>query len=93
MCPLEVRFIVTDLRSARGKKGTTVLGEKQLVWFKAELTRASHAPISEISLVVWVSTMPWVSDSVKWGAYRQEQQGIAGMLTLTLFVVVHSNCL
>lgn len=84
-----VRFIVTDLRSARDPKtdaddpGKTMMGTEQLAWFEEELATSaqSHA------LVVWMSSVPWivraedgsgVGDS--WGAYTVERERIANLI-------------
>jgi phosphodiesterase/alkaline phosphatase D-like protein len=80
-----VRFLVTDLRSARDPKDDpdgaekTMMGSEQLAWFERELVSAarSHA------LVVWVSSVPWlVSDNVgdSWGAYPTERDKIADLV-------------
>ncbi|MCE9533512.1 MAG: alkaline phosphatase D family protein [Planctomycetes bacterium] len=75
-----VRFILTDLRSARKKK--TMMGEAQKKWFKSELlsARKTHG------LIVWVSTMPWIGkvDPKKqtdyWNNWAEERAEIANFL-------------
>ncbi|RLN15368.1 hypothetical protein BBJ28_00007897 [Nothophytophthora sp. Chile5] len=79
-----VRFIVTDLRSARtpntapAAPSKTVLGKKQKAWFKAELLRATSDP--NVRLIVWCSTMPWLDDERKWGHFVHEQQELVNFM-------------
>ncbi|KAI9918479.1 hypothetical protein PsorP6_012007 [Peronosclerospora sorghi] len=73
-----VRYLLTDLRSARTPNAAraaptkTVLGKKQKAWFKSELLRASGD--RDVRLIVWVNTMPWIDDERKWGHFVHEQQ-------------------
>ena len=78
-----VRFILTDLRSARTPKGEsdgpakTMLGETQRAWFEAELLDAA----ARHPVVVWVSSVPWI-DPVRagaddWAGYAWEREQIA----------------
>ena len=84
-----VRFIVTDLRSARDPKSNadgpskTMMGVEQLAWFESELVAAANSH----ALVIWVSSVPWivradedggVGDS--WGAYATEREHIADVI-------------
>jgi len=75
-----VRFILTDLRSARQK--TTMMGEPQKKWFKAELLAAQK----DHGLIVWVCTMPWIgkADAKKeldyWAKYPDERRELANFL-------------
>ncbi|RLN94554.1 hypothetical protein BBJ28_00002539 [Nothophytophthora sp. Chile5] len=79
-----VRFIVTDLRSARtpntapAAPSKTVLGKKQKAWFKAELLRATSDP--DVRLIVWCNTMPWLDDERKWGHFVHEQQELVNFM-------------
>ena len=69
-----VRFVVTDLRSYR--TATTMLGAAQLAWLKAQL---SSAPAdAAIRLVVWASTVPWISgtDADTWAGFPAERREI-----------------
>jgi hypothetical protein len=58
-----VRFVLTDLRSertpigARDDGGKSMLGEAQRDWLLAELEAAA----ARYPLVVWVSTVPWIT--------------------------------
>jgi phosphodiesterase/alkaline phosphatase D-like protein len=49
-----VRFVFTDLRSAR-LPGKTVLGERQKKWFFDEVRAAKE----KHRLIAWMSTIPW----------------------------------
>jgi phosphodiesterase/alkaline phosphatase D-like protein len=87
-----VRFILTDLRSARtpnrapDDEHKTMMGAPQLAWFKQELLRShqTHA------LVVWASTVPWIwhpgaRDQVdSWGNFSHERRLISD------FIVAHN---
>ncbi|CAI5719503.1 unnamed protein product [Peronospora destructor] len=79
-----VRYILTDLRSARTPNTApatptkTVLGKKQKAWFKSELVRATSDP--DIRLVIWVNTMPWLDDERKWGHFGHEQQELVNFI-------------
>ncbi len=81
-----VRFILTDLRSARHPKGfgdqetKTMMGEAQLAWFKKEVLEAhrTHA------LVIWMAGVPWIAGSSggadHWGGYSNERRIISDFL-------------
>ena len=78
-----VRFIVTDLRSSRdpvdyGDPGDrTTMGAEQKAWFKQELLAAKD----RYPVIVWVSTVPWISPdaptSDTWGGFPRERREIA----------------
>jgi len=74
------RFVLTDLRSARDNEapgGPTMLGPDQLQWLLDEFTAAAGGD----SLVIWVSTVPWIAAAEPgadhWGGYAAERQVIA----------------
>ena len=81
-----VRFIVTDLRSARSPAGSaddagkTMMGAAQKAWFLRELLDAHRAGM----LVAWVSTDPWIEQktqgSDRWGGYSTERREIADFI-------------
>ncbi|EEY59831.1 mitogen-activated protein kinase kinase, putative [Phytophthora infestans T30-4] len=79
-----VRYLLTDLRSARTPNTAraaptkTVLGKKQKAWFKSELVRATSDP--NIRLIIWVNTMPWLDDERKWGHFVHEQQELVNFI-------------
>ncbi|CAI5719187.1 unnamed protein product [Hyaloperonospora brassicae] len=79
-----VRYLLTDLRSARTPNTApaaptkTVLGKQQKAWFKSELVRATNDP--SIRLIVWVNTMPWLDDERKWGQFVHEQQELVNYI-------------
>ncbi|KAG2771703.1 hypothetical protein PC129_g5302 [Phytophthora cactorum] len=79
-----VRYLLTDLRSARTPNTApaaatkTVLGKKQKAWFKTELVRATSDP--NIRLIIWVNTMPWLDDERKWGHFVHEQQELVNFI-------------
>ena len=79
-----VRYLITDLRSARTPNTApaaptkTVLGKQQKAWFKSELVRATNDP--SIRLIVWVNTMPWLDDERKWGQFVHEQQELVNYI-------------
>lgn len=78
-----VRFILTDLRSARSPKTDsdgpekTMLGQRQRDWFLAELESSSKTH----ALVFWISTVPWIQPakarSDQWGGFAEERRLIA----------------
>jgi alkaline phosphatase D len=80
-----VRFLLTDLRSARSRndapdtEAKTMLGAEQKAWFREELAVASE---EDVPLVVWVSSVPWIAndpDEVdRWGGFSTEREQIAG---------------
>lgn len=77
-----VRFIVTDVRSARdaadGARPRTMLGPTQLTWLLGELEAASRtAP-----LVVWANGVPWITKRDEttphgWAPFAEERKLIA----------------
>lgn len=79
-----VRYLLTDLRSARtpntarAAPSKTVLGKKQKTWFKHELLDATRDP--KIRLILWVNTMPWLDDERKWGHFVHEQQELVNYI-------------
>jgi alkaline phosphatase D len=77
-----VRFLMTDVRSARSPRNVpdgerTMLGERQVAWFEEQLEAARAAP-----LVVWVNTVPWITkrnESTRegWAPYARERRRLA----------------
>jgi len=73
-----VRFILTDLRSKSDNKGISTLGEIQKEWLKNQL-----AEFKKYSMVVWVSTKPWIGQKKngkiddKWYSFPEERAEIA----------------
>lgn len=77
-----VRFLLTDVRSARSprhlpEERRTLLGERQLAWLEGQLDAARDAP-----LVVWVNPVPWITrrdESTRegWAPYSRERQRLA----------------
>ena len=77
-----VRFLMTDVRSARSPRNVpdaerTMLGERQVAWLEEQLEAARAAP-----LVVWVNTVPWITkrnESTRegWAPYARERRRIA----------------
>ncbi len=71
-----VRFLMTDLRSAK-LPGETMLGAAQKKWFKDEVraAKASHP------LIAWVSTVPWIGaanpSADYWAGYVEERRELA----------------
>jgi len=76
-----VRFIMTDLRSKSDNKGISTLGNIQKEWLKKEL-----ADFKNYSMVVWVSTKPWIGqkkdDKIddKWYSFPEERAEIANYI-------------
>ncbi|MEZ4520697.1 MAG: alkaline phosphatase D family protein [Thermomicrobiales bacterium] len=78
-----VRFILTDLRSARDPASQpdtpekSMMGEKQKAWFKQELLDAD----GNYPVIVWLSTVPWIAGEAvgadHWGGYSSERREIA----------------
>jgi phosphodiesterase/alkaline phosphatase D-like protein len=76
-----VFFIATDSRSfqrrAAGGVNGTLLGEKQLAWFKGELLRGKA-----LDLIVWANSAPWViessnpADDDDWGSRPSRQEDL-----------------
>lgn len=77
-----VRFLMTDVRTARAPRKTpeaerTMLGREQVAWLEAELDEARSA-----ALVVWVNTVPWITkqnESTRegWAPYAGERRRLA----------------
>lgn len=74
-----VRFILSDLRSERDPDSWTddedksMMGAAQKQWFKDQLVAARD---SETPLIVWMSGLPFLSDSSlrdNWGSYQTER--------------------
>ncbi|GEM_PF-1226886 len=74
-----VKFILTDLRSERDSNSLTdnssksMMGASQKQWFKNQLLAARDA---NAPLIVWVSSVPFVSSSASqdnWGSYQTER--------------------
>jgi len=78
-----VRFILTDLRSARSRNDAadtaakSMMGTEQRRWFEKELERAA----GRFPVVVWVSTVPWIAndpDEVdRWSGFTTERDRLA----------------
>jgi phosphodiesterase/alkaline phosphatase D-like protein len=79
-----VRVIVTDTRSERAPKfdpdtdDKTMLGADQLAWLEGELAAAAKAH----PLVIWVSTVPWITKvdarlGHGWEPYHRERTRLA----------------
>ncbi len=78
-----VRFIVTDLRSARDPNASrepgerSMMGAEQKAWFKRELRVAN----GRYPVIVWVSTVPWIAPPSpkgdNWGGFARERREIA----------------
>ena len=88
----KVKFILTDCRSARDPEenidtdNKSMLGLEQRSWLLAELDASKSA-----GLVVWVVSVPWVSDKggEGWGKYNSERAIIANTISsLNLRIVV-----
>lgn len=81
-----VRFVITDLRSARSPKsspdtgGKTMMGSAQKQWFKEELLAAKDAE----QLVIWACSVPWVTSSTdfddSWQGYQSERRELADFM-------------
>lgn len=77
-----VRFLLTDLRSARTPHDVpdslqTMMGTQQKTWFKRQLKRAHDRD----QLIVWVSSVPWIGDpddsDDHWGGFAAERRELA----------------
>ncbi len=78
-----VRFVVTDLRSARTVQSAaddgskTMMGRAQKRWFKQEIRRANGV----FPLIVWANTVPWIAKAEAgadhWGGYATERRELA----------------
>ena len=81
-----VRFIVTDLRSARDPvaDGPTdereIMGAEQKAWFKDQLL----ATKGRYPLIVWVSPVPWIAPPDRsadhWGGFPRDRREIANFI-------------
>ena len=82
-----VRFLLTDLRSARSRndapdtEAKTMLGAEQKAWFREELAVAAD---KNVPVLVWVSSVPWIAndpDEVdRWSGFATEREQIAGWI-------------
>jgi len=76
-----VRFLLTDLRSARTPNETpdslkTMMGAEQKAWFKEQLARAAD----RYPVVAWVSSVPWIGDGDsedRWAGFARERHELA----------------
>lgn len=77
-----VRFLLTDLRSARTVSGApdslkTMMGETQKRWFKDQLVEARD----EYPVIAWVSSVPWIAERSEggdhWGGFGAERSELA----------------
>lgn len=77
-----VRFLLTDLRSARTINGApdavkTMMGAEQKRWFKEQLAQAHD----QYPVIAWVSSVPWIADPSAdgdhWGGYAGERRELA----------------
>ncbi|MFB6098579.1 MAG: alkaline phosphatase [Salinibacter sp.] len=77
-----VRFLLTDLRSARTRNGApdslkTMMGADQKAWFKRQLARAQN----RYPVIAWVSTVPWIGDDStaedRWAGFAAERRELA----------------
>lgn len=75
------RIVMTDLRSMRdphSQENASMMGEKQLAWFKKELLDAK----ANGQFVLWVSSVPWIAERGRdnWGGYPEERKDIANFI-------------
>jgi alkaline phosphatase D len=75
-----VRFLLTDLRSARTPNEApdsikTMMGAGQKEWFKNQLARAKD----RYPVVAWVTSVPWISGGGpdRWGGFAEERRELA----------------
>jgi len=77
-----VRFILTDLRSARTSNSVpdsvkTMMGAEQKAWFKEQLAQARD----QYPVVAWVSSMPWIGEDSsaedRWAGFAAERRELA----------------
>jgi alkaline phosphatase D len=77
-----VRFLVTDLRSARTRNDApdsvkTMMGAEQKAWFKAQLEAARD----RYPVIAWVSSVPWIGDDPdaddRWSGFAEERRELA----------------
>jgi len=81
-----VRFIVTDVRSARDVHNSaddgydTMLGSEQREWLLQELLAARDSA----ALIVWANPAPWIAPAEPgadtWGGYAEERAEIADFI-------------
>lgn len=75
----QVRVIVTDLRSHERKADNTTMGAAQREWFLNELASAE-----QYSVVVWMSTKPWIGGSDlsedTWKGFPSERELISNRI-------------
>lgn len=79
-----VRFLMTDLRSARTRndapdtEAKTMLGAEQYAWFRDQLQEAAD---DDVPLLVWVSSVPWIANDPgawdRWSGFATEREDIA----------------
>lgn len=83
-----VRFLITDNRSERTKVSgskargeRSMLGSEQKQWLLRQLARAAA---DSVSLVVWVNTVPWITNQGEkgdgWREYPSERTEIAKVI-------------
>ena len=78
-----VRFLLTDLRSARTPNDAvdvptrTMMGARQRQWFKDELAAARDRH----PLIVWISSVPWIANDPdaldRWSGFPDERRELA----------------
>ena len=77
-----VRFLVTDLRSARTPNDVadslqTMMGSEQKAWFKEQLLEARDRD----PVIAWVSSVPWIGDDPeaddRWSGFAEERRELA----------------
>jgi alkaline phosphatase D len=81
-----VRFLVTDLRSARTENGRlapaerTMMGDAQKAWFKEQLRRARD----RYPVIAWVSSVPWIANDPdaldRWSGFAPERRELAAFI-------------
>ena len=78
-----VRFLLTDLRSARtanratSASDRTMMGAAQKAWFKEQLRQAKD----RYPVIAWVSSVPWIANDPdaldRWSGYPEERRELA----------------
>lgn len=79
-----VRFIVSDMRSARSpasgfdNSAKTMMGSSQKAWFKQQLLFAN----GRYPLIVWVNSLPWIGSTGDdgWYLYTNERRELADFI-------------
>ncbi|HEU4514095.1 MAG TPA: alkaline phosphatase D family protein [Nocardioidaceae bacterium] len=75
----DVRFVMTDPRSARDRSAGTMLGEEQRKWLIDQFASAS-----DYGLVVWVNGSPWVGKAEAgndtWAGFAEERRVISNAI-------------